>query len=126
VLDATNGRGVDLVLELVGGTYLSEDIAACAVGGRIVLVGLMAGAEANVDLGLVLRKRLSLRGTILRSRPIEEKIAISRAFAKHVVPLLERGVVRPVVGGVLPLAEAKTAHEMTERNETFGKMVLTI
>lgn len=126
VREATGGRGVDLVLELVGGDYLAEDLACIAPKGRIVLVGLMAGANVSIDLGLVLRKRLTLRGTVLRSRPLEEKIAVTQAFARHVLPLLSRGLVKPIVGGVLPLAEAGAAHTLTENNETFGKLVLTV
>jgi putative PIG3 family NAD(P)H quinone oxidoreductase len=122
----TGGRGVDLVLELVGGAYLAEDVACAAPRARIVLVGLMAGTGAELDLGAVLRKRLMIRGTVLRSRPLEEKIAAAQSFARHVVPLLARRLVRPIVGGVLPLAEAKAAHELAETNDTFGKLVLTV
>lgn len=126
VLARTNGRGVDVVLELVGGDYFAEDIACLAPKGRIVLVGLMAGAQAQVDLGTVLRKRIVIRGTVLRSRPLEEKIAVSQSFARHLVPLFARGALKPVVGGVLPLAEAAAAHELAEKNDTFGKLVLTV
>jgi putative PIG3 family NAD(P)H quinone oxidoreductase len=126
VRERTQGRGVHVALELVGGAYVAEDIACLAPRGRLALVGLTAGTHVDADLGAILRKRLTIHGTVLRARPLEEKIAASRAFATHVVPLFERGVVRPVVGGVLPLAEARVAHELTERNETFGKLVLTV
>lgn len=126
VMTRTDGRGVDLVLELVGGAYVAEDIACCAPRARIVLVGMMGGTNTEIDLSAVLRKRLTLRGTVLRSRPLEEKITVARAFARHVVPLFTRGLVKPVVGGVLPLVEARAAHELTEKNETFGKLVLTV
>jgi NADPH:quinone reductase-like Zn-dependent oxidoreductase len=86
----------------------------------------MAGARADLDLGLILRKRLELRGTVLRARPLEEKIAAIRAFARHVVPLLARGVVRPVVDRVLPLAAAAEAHAYVAGNDGFGKVVLRV
>lgn len=126
VLAETGGRGVDLVLELVGGAYVAEDLACTAPLGRIVLVGLMAGARADVDLGLVLRKRLTLRGTVLRSRPIEEKIAVSRAFGQQMLPLFARGALRPIVGSVMSFTRAGEAHALAEKNETFGKLVLSV
>lgn len=116
----------DVILELVGGAYLAEDLACIAPRGRIVLVGLMAGARAEVDLGLVLRKRVSLTGTVLRSRPLEEKIAAMQAFARHVVPLLVRGAIAPVVDRVMPLEEAAAAHAYVASNESFGKVVLAV
>jgi putative PIG3 family NAD(P)H quinone oxidoreductase len=123
---ATGGRGVDVILELVGGGYLAEDLACAAPRARIVLVGLMAGARAELDLGLVLRKRLRVFGTVLRSRPLEEKIAAAQAFARHVVPLLEGGELVAVVDKVFPLAEAAAAHAYVAGNETFGKVVLDV
>jgi putative PIG3 family NAD(P)H quinone oxidoreductase len=124
VLEATGGRGVDVVLELVGGGYLAEDLLAAAPRARIVLVGLLAGARADLDLGLILRKRLRLFGTVLRARPLEEKIAATQAFDRHVVPLLASGAVRPIVDRVFPLAQAAAAHAYVAGNEVFGKVVL--
>jgi len=126
VRERTNGEGVDLVLELVGGPYVAEDLACVRTKGRIVLVGLMAGAQAELNLGMLLRKRAELSGTVLRARPIEEKIAAARAFERHVVPLFAGGKLTPVVDRTLPLAEAGRAHEVVAANETFGKVVLSI
>ncbi len=126
VLRATGGRGVDVVLELVGGGYVAEDLACMASQGRIVLVGLMAGVRADLDLGLVLRKRLTIIGTQLRARPLGEKIEVTRGFQRHVVPLVEAGTVAPVVERVLPLAEAAAAHQAMASNEGFGKIVLAV
>ena len=126
VLRATGGRGVDLVLELVGGGYVAEDLACMASQGRIVLVGLMAGVRGDLDLGLILRKRLTLIGTQLRARPLGEKIEVTRSFQRHVVPLFEAGTVVPVVERVLPLAEAAAAHQAMAGNEGFGKIVLAV
>lgn len=123
---ATKIGAPDVILELVGGGYLAEDLACIAPRGRLVLVGLMAGARAELDLGLVLRKRVSLIGTVLRSRPLEEKIAAMQAFARHVVPLLSRGLVAPTVDRVQPLEEAAAAHAYVASNQSFGKVVLEL
>jgi NADPH:quinone reductase len=117
---------VDVVLELVGGRYLDEDLACAAPQARIVVVGLMAGVRSELDMATLLRNRLELRGTVLRSRPIEEKIAAMRSFRRHVVPLLARGQLRPVVDRTFALDEAAAAHEYVQSNRGFGKVVLTM
>lgn len=124
IREATGGRGVDLVLELVGGPYLAEDLDATARRGRIVLVGLMAGAQANLGLAKILGKRLEIHGTVLRSRPLEEKIAAARTFQQHVVPLLAWGLVKPVIDRSFSLPDAAAAHEYVATNQGFGKVVL--
>lgn len=124
VLELTNGAGADIVLDLVGGPYTAVSIAACAAKGRIVLIGTMAGRDASLPLGVILGKRLTIRGTMLRGRPLEEKIAATRAFAAQVVPLLARGIVRPIVDRVFRLEEIASAHRHLESNATFGKVVL--
>jgi len=126
VLRINAGRGVDVVLELVGGDYVAEDLACLAEKGRIVLVGMMGGHRADLDLGQVLRKRAQVIGTMLRSRPIEEKIAAVQALERHVVPLLARGTVRPVVDRTFPLAAAGEAHRYMASNVSFGKIVLQV
>ncbi|HLK38047.1 MAG TPA: NAD(P)H-quinone oxidoreductase [Polyangiaceae bacterium] len=120
----TDGRGVDVVVELVGGPYVEQSLASLAPGGRIVVVGTMAGTRTEIDLSLLMRKRIELRGTTLRARPLEEKILAARALQRHLVPLLAAGVLRPVVDRVLPLALAAEAHRLVQQNETFGKVVL--
>ena len=120
----TSARGVDVVIELVGGPYLVADVDACAPLGRIVLVGLLAGRSATLDLGTILRRRISIRGTVLRSRPSIEKAEATSAFARDVLPLLERDEVRPVIDTVVPLDEIREAHLRLESNATFGKVVL--
>jgi len=122
----TAGRGVDVVLELVGGEYLAEDLSCTAAQGRVVVVGLVAGTRAELDLGVLLRKRLEIRGTVLRSRSLEEKIAVTRAFADHLLPLIERRVLKAVVDRVLPLEQAGEAHAYVASNESFGKVVLQV
>lgn len=126
VLDATGGRGADVVVELVGGGYVAEDVVCAASRGRIVLVGTMAGARADADLGLIMRKRLRIFGTMLRSRPLEEKIAAGQVFAKHVVPLFASGALQTVVDKVFPLADAGAAHKYVADNTSFGKVVLSV
>jgi NADPH2:quinone reductase len=117
--------GAAVVLELVGGSYLDEDLRCIRTLGRIVVVGLLGGARTEIDLGLVLRKRARVLGTVLRARPLEEKIAAMRAFETEVVPLFARGAVRPIIDAVLPLADAAKAHERMASNQGFGKIILT-
>jgi NADPH:quinone reductase len=126
VLDATGGQGADVVLELIGGGYLAEDLRCTAPRARIVLVGLLAGSRTELDLRLVLNRRVQIRGTVMRTRPLEEKIAAAQQLGRHLVPLFERRVLVPVVGGVLPLAKAAEAHALLASNGTFGKVVLEV
>ena len=126
VNERTGGRGVDVVLELVGGGYVTEDLACIAPRGRIVVVGLLAGTRAEVDLGIVLRKRVEIRGTMLRSRPLEEKIEAANVLARHLAPLFATRQLEPVIDRVLPLARAAEAHAYVASNDGFGKLVLEV
>mgnify|MGYP001311055274 CR=1 FL=1 len=125
VLAQTQGRGPDVVVDLVGGAYVAEDLACVAPRGRIVVVGMMAGPSCELNLPLLLHKRASVRGTVLRARPLEEKILAAAALQRHLVPLFERALLRPVVERVFPLERAAEAHALLESNDTFGKLVLT-
>jgi putative PIG3 family NAD(P)H quinone oxidoreductase len=115
-----------VVLELVGGGYVAEDLRCVRPLGRIVVVGLMAGARQEVDLGLLMTRRARLLGTVLRSRPLEEKLAAMRAFEDRVVPLLARGKLAPVIDEVMPLGDAARAHARMASNAGFGKIVLRV
>jgi NADPH:quinone reductase-like Zn-dependent oxidoreductase len=126
VMRWTDGRGADVVLDLVGGGYATANVECSASRGRIVLIGLLAGRSATLNLGAVLSKRLMLRGTVMRSRTGPEKAAATQAFARDVIPLLARGDVRPVVDRVFPLERTREAHELLESNETFGKVVVRV
>ncbi len=112
------------VVDLVGGPYLAADVQACAPRGRIVLVGLLAGRDATLDLGAILNRRITIRGTVLRSRPAREKADATAAFSRDVIPLLVAGKVRPIIDRVLPIRSIADAHRLLESNATFGKVVL--
>lgn len=126
VRDATGGRGVDVLLDVIGADYLERNLASLAMKGRMVIVGTMSGAQAQVNLGAILMKRAQVRGTTLRARPLEEKAAATRAFEKSVLPHLATGRVKVVVDRVFPLAEAAAAHAYLASNANFGKVVLDI
>jgi putative PIG3 family NAD(P)H quinone oxidoreductase len=116
--------GFDVILDLVGGSYVALDVDAAAFKGRIVLVGSVAGRALELDQGKIMSKRLTIIGTVLRARPLEEKIAATQAFARQVVPLLASGAIKPVIDSDFALAEVQQAHARLESNQTFGKVVL--
>ena len=120
----TGGAGVHVVMDHLGGPALADNLAALAVGGRLVVVGLLAGAEATIDLRALMAKRLTIVGTTLRARPLEEKLAATLRFAELVVPWLERGLVRPVVDRVYPLADVREAVARVSADAGFGKVIL--
>ena len=123
---ATNGRGVDVVLDIVGGDYLPRNLECLRMDGRLVQVGLIGGSRASLDLRGVLQRRLTLTGSTLRPRSAAEKGAIARELERHVWPLLERGEVRPIVHGELPLEQAADAHRELESGRVIGKLVLRV
>ncbi|MGH9255508.1 MAG: NAD(P)H-quinone oxidoreductase [Vicinamibacterales bacterium] len=126
VHECTGGRGVDLILDIIGGDYFPKNMAALATGGRLVQIGLMGkSASATIDLNQVLRRRLTITGSTLRPRSVDEKGSIAAALCREVWPLLERGRVRPIVYRMFPLAEAAAAHRLMESSEHIGKIVLT-
>lgn len=122
----TGGGGFDVVLDLNGGPYFAASLEAMALKGRIILIGGVAGGKTNIDLYQILRKRLHIIGTVLRARTLEEKITITTAFTREVVPLLAAGTVQPVIDSVFPVEQIQAAHRRLESNETFGKVVLTM
>ncbi|MGH7572317.1 MAG: NAD(P)H-quinone oxidoreductase [Gemmatimonadota bacterium] len=124
VRDATGGSGVDVILDLVGGGYLAGNLASLARLGRLVVVGLTGGASAELDLGTVLRERLTIVGTSLRTRLFEEKVAAVQAFARDALPLLTEGQIQPVMDETFPMEAAADAHRRMEANQNFGKIVL--
>jgi putative PIG3 family NAD(P)H quinone oxidoreductase len=126
VKEWTNGKGVDVILDLVGGSYLAANLESLAVRGRLMLVGTTGGASAPLDFGVVLGKRLRITGTVLRARSLEEKARATLRFSAHVLPHLERERMRPVIDKVYRMDEVRAAHERLESNESFGKIVLKI
>ncbi len=126
VASRTRGAGVDVVIDFLGGPALAGNLAALKTRGRLVLVGLLGGTNAPLDLNVMLRKRLTIVGTTLRARPLEEKIAATRGFAERVVPWLAGGVVRPVVDSAFSLEEVREAQARMASNEVFGKVVLRL
>lgn len=126
VREATGGRGVDLVIELTGGTETASHLAALAPRGRLVVVGLVGGRKAEMDLGLILSKRLHVIGSVLRARPREEKARLVADFTAFALPRLRDGRLRPVVDRVIPLERAAEAYQTLERGGAFGKIVLSM
>ncbi|HLG55661.1 MAG TPA: NAD(P)H-quinone oxidoreductase [Vicinamibacterales bacterium] len=126
IKDLTDGRGVDLILDIMGGSYLPRNLMALATDGRLVQIGLMGGDTASIDLRRVLARRLSITGSTLRPRTVAEKGQIAMALEREVWPLLENGVVKPVIYKTFPLQEASAAHRLMESNEHIGKLVLTV
>jgi putative PIG3 family NAD(P)H quinone oxidoreductase len=126
VREATQGTGVDVVLDVVGGDYLARNIAALRVGGTIVQVGMMAGGDVTFNLAALLPKRATIRGTVLRPRPLEEKIAVCRRFETEVLPLFTSGAVHPVIDRRFPLDAVADAHRHMEANANIGKILLDV
>jgi NADPH:quinone reductase len=126
VLTATDGRGVDVVLDLVGGRYVAEGVRGMAHRGRLVLIGLLAGRDSALDLSRVLSRRLQITGTVLRARALDERIAFTRAFVDDVVPLLADGRVRAIIERSFELDDIAAAHALLGGNETTGKLALRI
>jgi len=126
VAEVTGGRGVDVVLDVVGGDYLDANLRALAVGGRIVQVGVMGGASAAVNLGVLVARRATLVGTVLRPRPLEEKIAVTLAFEREVAPWFTSGTLRPVIDSRFPLDAVADAHRRMEDNANVGKILLEV
>ncbi len=126
VNSVTNGEGVHLVLDFIGAPYLEQNLAAIALWGRIVYLATLGGVQANLDLRLVMGKRVSIRGCTLRTRTLEEKLAVTRRFATSVLPLLANGKVRPIIEHVYSMAEIGTAHVTMAENKNFGKLVVRV
>lgn len=126
VREATGGRGADVVLDVIGGDYVDRNVAAVAIKGRIVQVGVMAGGAVPFNVGALLPKRASITGTVLRARPLEEKIAISQRFAAEVLPLFASGVLRVVIDSRYALADIVAAHAYMETNANVGKILIDV
>ena len=124
IKEKTDGKGVDVILDLVGASYFSENLKSLALKGRLILVGLVGGRTAEFDLGTALTKRLKIIGTVLRSRSTAEKAEATEKFIADVLPLLASGKVKPNIDKIFSMEEIAKAHEYIESNESFGKVVL--
>ena len=125
VRSATDGKGADVILDNMGAKYLARNVESLATAGRLVVIGLQGGASSELDLGLLMRKRAAVLSTSLRSRPAGEKAVVVASVREHVWPLVEDGVVKPIVHTVLPLESAPEAHRLMESSSHLGKILLT-
>ena len=126
VRERTNGVGVNVVFDMVGGPYWERNLASLSLKGRLVLVGLMGGNKVEANLGVLMPKRLRVHGTALRSRSLEEKIAVTLQFKRHVLPLIVDGRIQPIIDRAFPMEKVSEAHEYMESNANFGKIILTM
>ena len=126
VLELTDGAGVDLVQDFIGAAYWQNNLKCLKTAGRLVLVGLMGGAKVEADLGLIMRKRLQVIGSVMRSQPLANKIAITERFRSRWLPELENGRLQPLIDTSFPLAEAAAAHQYMEDNRNVGKIMLVM
>lgn len=124
IKDLTQGTGVDVIEDFIGAAYWDKNLRSLKIGGRLVLVGLMGGVKVETNLGMILTKRLQIFGSVLRSRPLEDKIAITQRFKQNWLPLLTTGKIKPIIDTVFPLAQAAEAHQYMEDNKNFGKIIL--
>ena len=126
VLELTGGQGAHVILDHIGGVYLEPNLACLALYGRLVVIGLLGGPRAELNIGRLMVKRQRIVGSVLRARPIEEKARITRQFEAEVLPLLADGRLRPVIHEVLPLSDARRAHAVMAANANTGKLVLVV
>jgi len=126
VSEWTGGAGVDVVLDVIGGEYLTRNIASLKVQGRIIQVGVMGEGKATFPLGMLLPKRASLIGTVLRSRPLEQKIDANQRFIRELLPRFDDGALRPVIDSRFPLDDIAAAHDYMETNANVGKIMLDV
>jgi len=122
----TGNRGVDVVLDMVGGDYFARNVDALAVEGRLVEIATLSGAKAEINIQTIMQRRLTITGSTLRARPVVEKAAIAAAVRREVWPLLESGAVKPIVFRTFPLRQAADAHRLMESSAHIGKLVLTV
>jgi putative PIG3 family NAD(P)H quinone oxidoreductase len=126
IREATAGKGVDLILDIVGANYLARNLEAAAVEGRVVVISLMSGAKTEINLGTILTKRLTLTGSTLRIRSVAQKALIAESVRRHVWPLIAEGRVKPIIHATFPLDRASDAHRLMESSQHIGKIVLEV
>ena len=126
IKNLTEGKGVDVVQDFIGQPYLEKNCSILKPNGRLLIVGLMGGPNAEIDLGIILRKRLQIFGSIMRPLKLKEKISITQRFVDRWLPLLQTGVIIPVIDTIMPLEKADEAHRHMESTGNFGKIILRI
>ncbi len=126
VQEATDGQGVNLILDFVGAPYWADNLASLANYGRLALIGFLGGSKRELDIGPILAKSLTVRGTTLRRTPLSQKVALVKDFSAFALPRFERGELRPVIDTVYPISEAPAAHRVMESNSNTGKIVLRV
>ncbi len=126
VKNHTGKRGVDVILDHIGGPYLEKNLKSLAVAGRLVIIGIMGGPKSDINLALMMVKRQQILGSVLRSRPVAEKSAIIERFTRNVMPHVARGAIEPIISEILPLEQAADAHRLMESSQHFGKIVLQV
>jgi putative PIG3 family NAD(P)H quinone oxidoreductase len=126
VKKVTSGQGVDVIEDFIGAAYWERNLRSLKTGGRLVLVGLMGGVKVEANLGLLMTKRLQIFGSVLRSRPLADKIAITQRFRAKWLPLLAAGRIKPIVDRIFPFAQVADAHRYMEENRNFGKIMLEV
>ena len=126
IKEVTNNKGVDVILDMVGGDYVQRNLSALAVEGRLVFIAFLRGAKVELNLAPVMMKRLTITGSTLRARPIAHKAPIAQALREIVWPLLASGAIRPIIDRVFPLSEAAAAHALMESNRHIGKLLLQV
>jgi putative PIG3 family NAD(P)H quinone oxidoreductase len=124
-MEFTDGKGVDVILDFIGAPYLSRHLQILKTGGRLIMIGLMGGNRAEIELGILLTKRVRIIGSVLRSRSNDEKAALTQSFKQKVAPLLAAGKARPVIDRIYPISAAEEAHQYMKNERHFGKIVLT-
>ena len=120
------GAGVHVVLDFTGASYMTQNLEALGMWGRMVFLATLGGAQASVNLGLIMAKRILIRGTTMRTRTLEEKLAVTRRFATQVLPLLAIGKVKPIIEQTYPMSEIAEAHRVMGENKNFGKLVVVV
>jgi NADPH2:quinone reductase len=123
---ATGGKGVDVILDMVGGDYFPKELKSLADDGRLVFIAFLRGPKTELDINELMRRRLTVCGSTLRPRPVEFKGAIARSLREKIWPLIEAGRIKPVIYRTFPLAEAREAHKLMESSQHIGKLVLVI
>ena len=126
IQEVTGREGVDVIEDFIGAAYWDKNLKSLTIGGRIVLVGVMGGVKVETNLGLILRKRLQVFGSVLRSRTLADKIDITRRFQENWLPLLSAGKIKPIIDCSFPLEQANKAHQYMEDNKNFGKIILEV